>query len=68
MARSTSRRHYRYKEEQKRGKLGRKELYSNDGGREEPFYPALRTRAREGEHRIIKRARIWPIREPRRGI
>ena len=66
--RSISRRYYRYKEEQKRGKLEGKELYSNDRGREEPFYPAFGARAREGEYRVTKRAWIWPVREPRRGI
>ena len=51
---STGRRHYRYKEERKRGKLEKKELYSNNEGKEEPFYLALGARAREGEYYIIK--------------
>ena len=54
---STGRRHCRYKEEQKRGKLKEK-LHGNDRGREEPFYLALGARAREGEYRVTKRAWI----------
>ena len=50
---STSRRYYRYKEEQKRGKLKGK-LHSNNRGKEEPFYLALEARAREREHCITK--------------
>ena len=53
ITRSISKRHYKYKEEQKRDKLKGK-LYSNNKGREEPFYPALRARAREREHHITK--------------
>ena len=54
--RSISRRHYRYKEEQSGVSWGRKELRSNNRGREEPFYLALGARAREGEYCITKRA------------
>ena len=56
VTRSISKRYYRYKEEQSGVSWGEKELYSNNEGREEPFYLALGARAREGEYCIIKNA------------
>ena len=39
----------------------KEKLYSDNRGREEPFYLALEARAREGEYYIIKSMQVWPV-------